>query len=131
MTGTTASPTADELLEAAGRLSPRELDRFVPQIIALRARRVAPVLGDRECELLAEINRGLPNELRGPYARLVEKRDAETLTAAEHEELIRLSDAVESCQARRLETLIELAQCRALTLDELMRELGIVPQPHV
>src|SRR5262245_11717714 len=93
-------PTADELLEAASRLSPSELDRFVPQVIALRARRAAPVLGARESELLAEISCALPEDLRQPYARLMEKRDFRTLTPGEHDELIRLSDEVEAFQAR-------------------------------
>jgi len=122
------SPTADELLAAAGRLSPSELDRFVPQVIALRARRAAPVLGARESELLAEISCALPEDLRQPYARLLEKRDFRTLTPGEHDELIRLSDEVEAFQARRLERLAELAQLRGVTLDQLLSHVGIAPR---
>jgi hypothetical protein len=125
------SPTAEDLLDAAGRLSPSELDRFVPEVIALRARRAAPVLGDRESELLTEIGRGLPDELRQPYTRLVRRRDARTLTPGEHEELVRLSDAVETFQARRLELLMELAQARGITLETILGELGISPLPNV
>lgn len=128
-TGGAGSPTAEDLLEAAGRLSTAELDRFVPEVIALRARRAAPVLAERESELLAEINRGLPRELREPFAQLVEKRDARTLTPGEHVELIRLSDKVEEFQAHRLQLLADLAQLRGVTLDQLLKDLGIAPQP--
>jgi hypothetical protein len=73
----------------------------------------------------------LPDELRQPYARLLQKRDARTLTPAEHEELIRLSDAVETFQARRLELLAELAQLRGVTLDTVLQDLGIAPRSIV
>jgi hypothetical protein len=122
-----AHMSADDLLKAAQQLQPDDLDRFVSQLLALRARRQAPSVPDEEAELLMRINEGLPADLAGSYRDLIAKRRAETLTPREHEELLRLTDEVEGYQARRVRDLIELARLRQTTLDELVQELGIRP----
>jgi triphosphoribosyl-dephospho-CoA synthetase len=61
---------------------------------------------------------------------LVAKRRAETLTTDEHRELIALCDHIEQANARRIESLVELAKQRHTSLETLMRELGITaPDP--
>jgi hypothetical protein len=61
------------------------------------------------------------------YRELVVRRDARTLTPAEHTELIRLTDAVEGYQADRAAALAELAARRGQTLGELADALGLAP----
>jgi len=90
----------------------------------------APHLAEIESELLQQINEGLPQEVWQCYNELVEKRRRETLTPDEHAALIKLSDEIEGANARRFEKLVELAELRRVSLEDLMRELGIKAPAH-
>ena len=52
-----------DLLRAVEQLNPAEFDRFVSQVLTLRARREAHSVSSSETELLLRINQGLPEEL--------------------------------------------------------------------
>ena len=80
-----------------------------------------------DTELLEEINRGFPSEIWLRYRELVAKRQAETLGAEEHAELIALIDRIELANAHRIECLAELAARRRVPLRTLMAEMGIQP----
>jgi hypothetical protein len=119
--------SVDELLKGVEQLSQPELEKFVAQVIALQARRCAPSLPQTEAELLQKINQGLPLEVRKRYDELTAKRQSEMLTPddGEYEELLRLTDEVETLDAQRLEYLVKLADLRGTTLSNLMKDLGI------
>jgi hypothetical protein len=78
-----------------------------------------------ETQLLRQIQQGLPEETWQRYHELIARREAETLTDAEQAELVRLADAVEGWNVRRLELASELAQWRGVPWD------AIVEEPHV
>jgi len=118
---------ADELLSSAGRLSPGEVDRFVADVIALRAQRTGHVARPEEAALLSVINEGLPPDAWQRCRVLKARRRAETLADDEYAELLRLSDQIEMLQARRVEALVALARLRNSTPEALMGELGIRP----
>lgn len=80
-----------------------------------------------ESTLIQEISQGFPTEFERQYRSLAAKRDAETLSPAEHEALISLTDQIEAASVNRLEKLIELAQLRGVPLRTLMDQLGISP----
>jgi hypothetical protein len=61
------------------------------------------------------------------YHALKEKRDAETLTDAEHAELIRLVNEVEGWNVRRLEAAAELAKREGEPFRDLVKQLGLGP----
>jgi hypothetical protein len=117
--------STNELLQAVAQLKPRELERFVKEAIALQAKRCAPSLSHTETELMLKINQGLPQRVQRRFDELVEKRNTETLTLKEHEELLRLVNRKEKLNARRIESLADLAKLRHLSLRELMKQLGI------
>ena len=119
-----ADLSPEQLLSAARQLPRREFDRFVERVLSLRAE---PVLPAAESELLLKINHPVPDDLLHRYDELIARRDTRTLTAEEHEELLRLTDQVELLEAERMRLLIELAQLRQITLDELMGQLGFQP----
>jgi ERCC4-type nuclease len=121
----------DELLKAANELDEPELDRLIHQVAVLRVSRKSQVLPDEEAQLLQQINQGIPTDLRAQYQVLRAKREAETLTAAEHQSLIKLSSQIEQIGAERLEALATLAQLRQVSLSELMQSLGIQPVTYV
>ena len=82
-------------------------------------------LSKRESELLQLINQGLPPAIWQEYHELVAQRRAEALTPETHGRLIELSDEIEKANARRVGYLFELAQMRGVSLEEVMKQLGI------
>ena len=120
----------DDLLQAALQLPPVEWEQFVTRLFTLKARERAPVLAEREAELLGQIYQGLPAATQQRLNELIEKRQAYTLTEAELQELVALTDQVELFDAARLERLIELAHLRNVPLAQLIRQLGLKPVPH-
>ena len=117
--------STDELLTAVKQLSVPELEQFVDQVIALQASRRAPHLSEMEEGLLSQINQGLSENLRARLLELTEKREAETITQPELDELTELTDRVEELHAGRMEALSKLAQQRRTTLEGIMDQLGI------
>ncbi len=123
-----AQLSPEDLFHAVEQLGTPELDRFVQQVLALKAQRQTPCLSRDETELLGRINRGLPADLRERYAELIDKRQVQALSPDEHDELLRLTDRVEELEAQRAQALVELAQLRRQPLAVLLRDLGI-PAP--
>lgn len=117
--------STDELLQSVKQLKSSELEWFVRQIIALRAHRKAPGLSKDESELLLKINRGIPPDILGRYLELINKRQSETLTPEEHDELLGLTDKVEKRDAERVKYLKKLALIRRTSLRTLMEDLNI------
>ncbi|MCI0665677.1 MAG: STAS/SEC14 domain-containing protein [Acidobacteria bacterium] len=124
------SPSVNAILKTVRQMPIAELEQLVDQVIAIRAERVAPHLSADESALLARINQGLPIEDRDRMRALIEKRDAETITAEEWQEFAALTDRLELLHANRLAALAELAKLRGVTLDEVMSQLGIQFPDH-
>lgn len=115
----------DEVLKSVAQLEPHELEQVVNQFIALQARRRAASLSPTETDLLQQINQGLPPAVRARYEELNAKLHEETITPAEHEEFLQLSDQIEQADSERLRHLIALAQLRQVSVDTLMDQSGI------
>ena len=115
----------DEVLQGLARLGVKELEQFVEKAIALQAQRRAPSLPKDETELLQQINRGLPADVRQQYDALNAKLHDETITPQEHAELLTLIDRLELVDAERMQRLVALAQIRGVSVDTLMEQLGI------
>ena len=120
----------EQLLDAALQMPRPELERFVAKLFALKARQETPNLSEAETRLLLKINRDLPPAARSRMNELIDKRQAGLITPSELDELIQLTDQSEGIGAERLKCLIELAALRNVTVEELMRQLGIKPVPH-
>lgn len=121
----------DELLNGIAQLETPELDDLINRALTLRAKRIAPSLRENETKLLQRINRGLPPQTQQRYNDLTAKRRAETLSSAEHEELLALVDRVERADVERMQALTKLAQLRDIPVTTLMAELGIHPPSYV
>ena len=120
----------DELLQAALQLPQVELEQFVTRLFSLKARERAPVLSEREAELLDKIYQALPAATQQRLNELIEKRQSSTITKNELEELSALTNQIELFDATRLEQLSELAHLRNVPLEQLIRQLGLKPVPH-
>jgi uncharacterized protein (DUF342 family) len=121
----------DELIRAAHQLDETDLEQLLHQVVFLRARRKTQVLPEAEAQLLLKVNQGIPAEIHAHYQILRQKRESETLTDAEHDTLIQLSNQIEQIGAQRLEALANLAQLRQVSLLDLMEALGIQPLTYV
>lgn len=115
------------LLQGVQQLDSSTLEQFADAVMLLRAKRRAPSLPSNEVELLQRINQGLPEATRARFATLKGKRQAATLTDAEHDELLAIVDQIEERDVERLQALTELAQFRHTSVRELMDQLGLTP----
>ncbi|MBP1468168.1 hypothetical protein EYB53_020825 [Candidatus Chloroploca sp. M-50] len=118
--------STEQLLRAVERLPANELETFVAQVIALRTRRAGGQLDANETALLLIINAAhLDPAQQARFDALVAKRQAETITPTELQELIAMTDVIEQRDTERLEALQELARVRQTTVGILMDALGI------
>jgi hypothetical protein len=115
----------EELLSAVEQLSLPELEQFVSQVLLLQAQRKVNNLPPAEAELLLKINQSIPSETKKYYDELIAKREAETLTPDEYNQLTQFTEQIEKLQAKRIEYLAELARLRKTSLTALMENLGI------
>lgn len=117
----------DQLLSSIAELETPALEQFVGEVNSLLAQRRAPMLPQREAELLEQINQGLQEETQQRYDALQIKLQAELITPEEHQELLSLIETVEAATGERLEALVELSKLREVSLDVLMEQLGLEP----
>ena len=102
-------------------------DRYVLDFLQKRLDRdrgLPSHLPRAEAELLQRINEGLAEATWERCPALKDKRDTDTLTEAEHGELIRLVNQVEGWNVRRLETVAELAKQRGVRFPDLVTVLA-------
>lgn len=119
------------ILDGIARLDIDTLESFAKRVNTLVAQKKADHLPKREADLIRRINEGVPNEIQSRYRFLLTKAQEETLNEDEHEEMLTLVPIVESKDVKRLEYLVELSQIRGITVDDLMKQLGITPPSHV
>ena len=81
-------------------------------------------------ELLLQINQGLPLDAQKHFDTLVAKRQAETITPDELQELIMLTDKIEESNVVRVANIAKLAQIRGVSFSDMMEELAIRPPAY-
>jgi hypothetical protein len=116
-----------QLLRAVEQLPAPELEAFLNQVLALRARQESSHLSGQESELMLQISQALLPDVQSRFDALVAKRQGLTLTEAEQFELLQLTDRIEQQDAQRVEALGKLGQLRGRSLPEIMQDLGITP----
>jgi hypothetical protein len=129
---TPSSPlSTEQIFSAVSHLSLAELEQVFEHVLALQAERKAAHLSAAESALLVRVNQGLPAALRERMACLRAKREEESITDAEYEELTQLTERAEELHADRMAALVELAKCRGVSLAVLLEQLGIHFPEHV
>lgn len=81
--------------------------------------------------MLEKVQQGIAIDKWHRYYELKEKRIAETLTEAEHQELTTIYSAIEEANAERMLNLVQLSQLKDIPVRKLMKELGIKTQGNV
>ena len=120
----------DKLLEAVKQLSPAALEDFQEQINHLKASQHSTSLSKKEADLLLKINRPSTRQGDIKYQELLVKRQNESLTEPEYQELIALSDRYEQENTERMKYLVQLASIRQVSLTKLMNQLEIPPSVY-
>jgi hypothetical protein len=116
------------LLDSLKQLDANELALVAQEAAVLQAQQRAPHLSEEETALLLKINQGVvPEQIRNRCAVLSAKSREGTIAAEEYEELMTLIDQIETLNAERIGYLVELAQLRQMSLDEVMQMLEIQP----
>ncbi|TAK47411.1 MAG: STAS/SEC14 domain-containing protein [Saprospiraceae bacterium] len=115
----------DELFNGVSKLATPELEKFVDKISYIIARRKVPQPARRELELLAKIYEPLAPKTQQRYDLLYARMQQETITDEEHKELLKLIEISEQYNVEWLEALIELAQLKGISVEELMKQLGL------
>jgi hypothetical protein len=87
----------------------------------------APSISAEETRLLNQINQGLSAEELDRYRELIRKRQEETISQEDFRQLDAMTRRLEALQARRVESLAQLASLRNIPLVELMARLEIHP----
>ncbi len=120
----------EEILSGISKLDTESLEKFVDEILAIRAKRLSKGLSKKETALLKKINRGLTVPKRERLAKLESKRMEGALSPKEHKELMAIVEELEQLNAERIEHLGVLASLRKTTVRELMEQLDIHPRPY-
>jgi hypothetical protein len=97
---------------------------------SLTTRPKEPCLSKPETALFLRINRSLTQEQQERYDALRAKREDETLTPAEHVELLQFVEEIETIWVDRLQALLELARLWRLSPQQLMQQLAIDPRSY-
>jgi hypothetical protein len=118
----------ETLLHSLQQLNAEELAQVTRQANILQARRKTPHLAETETQLLMQIQETVvAAETRQRSAALSAQARHGTITPGEHNELMRLVDEIEQINAQRLNSLVQLAQLRQVSLESLMASLEIQP----
>jgi len=115
------------LLRTIDSLPDQELHELTQEVLRKNAQRHSEALSTPESELLSSINEPVPAEMARRYQQLIGKRDEQTLTSEEHQELCRLNDSIEERNVQRLTMVAELARRRGRTLREMADQLSLRP----
>jgi hypothetical protein len=118
----------DALLRSLQQLNAEELTELTQHAARLGARRRAPSLTQAETALLLKINQGIVSpDLHRRCAELTKKQRAAGLSDQEQAELMTLVDEIELLNAQRMGYLVELANTRCVSMDELIQRLEFKP----
>ncbi|MBD2771266.1 hypothetical protein [Iningainema tapete] len=118
------TPELEQQLQQAAEKAGVTPDAY---IVRLLQQNLKPThsLPENEVELLQRIDRSLSHIEWQRYSDLLSKRDAQTLTPTEHNELIAVSEQIELANAHRIEALGELSRIRNTSINDLIAELGL------
>lgn len=122
-------PTPEELLQAVEKLSPEEFNDFARKVAYMQERRSRHLDILTESEIIERMNGLYSLAFWDELHRLNARRQAEILTPQEHVRLMQLNDEAERKNVERLYCLMELANRRGVSLEEIMRSFGIL-KPH-
>ena len=123
--------TIDDFVEAAEQLPTAELEKLARRLLQIHARRKAPLLSQREAELIEGIAEASTYAGQARCLELTREMQRRALTEEEQNELHTLIGISEAQTVKRLAMLVELSELRRVSLPTLMKQLQIKAPPVV
>ena len=121
----------NELLKTVGQLSIEDFQLFYAKIQAIRSQKVSLDISEKEEKVLKKINTSFSRKKQIRFNYLIAKRDLQTLTEMEYQELLSLTQAFEKYELKRLKLLTKLADFKKITLPEVIKYYNIHPLANV
>ena len=115
----------EQLIQTIEQLDSPELEQLIAQVIRVQTKRKILSLPNDQSLLLKQITQCIPNQLQERYNFLISKRQDNSLTDEEYQELINLGEHMEAIDVKRLENLTKLAKLRQISLNELIQEFQL------
>ncbi|WP_271254103.1 STAS/SEC14 domain-containing protein [Pseudanabaena sp. Chao 1811] len=112
----------EQLIQTVEQLDSAELEQLIAQAIRVQTKRKILSLPNDQSLLLQQITQCVPTHLQERYDLLIGKRQENTLTDEEYQELIKLGEHIEAIDVTRLENLTELAKLRQMSLNSVIEE---------
>ncbi len=116
-----------ELIKGVEQLSSAEFEAFYRKLQMLRLQKTSNPISEKEDKLLKKINRPFTKKKNLRFNLLIAKRDTESLTKNEYEELLVLTEAFEKYELRRLKLLAKLADLKKISLPEVINLYNLHP----
>ncbi|PZV11277.1 MAG: STAS/SEC14 domain-containing protein [Pseudanabaena sp.] len=118
----------EQLIQTVEQLDASELEQLIAQAIRVQTKRKTLSLPNDQSILLQQITECIPSNLQKRYDLLISKRQDNSLTDEEYQELINLGEHIEAIDVKRLENLTELAKLRQTSLNSVIEEFQLQPQ---
>ena len=115
-----ATQTVGELLKGTHQLDFIDFEEFFRKIQVLRDSRLHSDFSRVEADLLKKLADRPSAVTRTRWNFLIGKRDADTLSEKELDELVLLTATMEKWELKRLQTLARLADLRKMSLPEVV-----------
>lgn len=116
----------EQLLKEVAELKVPDLNLFKKKFEQLFKQKKPLSYSKKEKQLIDKIKKGGPSkEWLSKYDQLSAKVTKETITSAEHEELLKMIPIAEKWTYERLKFMVELAELWEVSLDEVINRLKI------
>ena len=118
--------SVSEILNSVKGLEANKFEQLYRELFVLRAdKNNIPILNEVESKLLNSINTEFDAQKWERLTYLDWKLEFAALTETEELESLKLAEAYESYSVERLKCLAQLAKLRQVSIDELIKQLGL------
>ena len=122
----------EDILGGIAQLKIADLEGFAKQVITILNKKKAPVLKKKEEDLISKIKNGGPSKKFIKRQRLLLQKSVDgTITPKEHEEALQMIPISSNWDLERIKLMLQLADLRKTTLEEVRITLNITPQEDV
>jgi hypothetical protein len=115
----------EDLINGVSRMETPVLEKFMDTVNQILTGRKSTTNAVREKELLAKIENTVPAFVKRRYQQLHSKMEKETISEAEQQELLQITDFMEERAVERIHLMAELAALRRVSLKELAEQLRL------
>ncbi len=123
--------SVSEILNSVKGLEANKFEQLYRELFALRAdKNNIPILNEVESKLLNSINTEFDAQKWERLTYLDWKLEFGALTPKEESESLKLAEAYENYSVERLKCLSQLAKLRQVSIDDLIKQLGINQHLH-